>query len=209
MILFLKVIIDSADLKQAGLYEVTFVMQEEKDYYSYWSFLGYAATQETPPQNLQCSAQETPAEQEKKKTKKRNTINLQLEMKKQQAAAAQQQQESQQQQQQNAALANGAAAGMQDMLAQGIMGNPMTNFPNMMIGGAGQQLINQQMFMNSMMFGVPPAGGSQMPMGGNPCMQAQTIPNQGQSHQWCHNSFLNFILEGLLKICGKSSRQGY
>nr|XP_022323291.1 uncharacterized protein LOC111124597 isoform X5 [Crassostrea virginica] len=141
---------------------------------------GYAATQETPPQNLQCSAQETPAEQEKKKTKKRNTINLQLEMKKQQAAAAQQQQESQQQQQQNAALANGAAAGMQDMLAQGIMGNPMTNFPNMMIGGAGQQLINQQMFMNSMMFGVPSAGGSQMPMGGNPCMQAQTIPNQGQ-----------------------------
>lgn len=193
MILFLKVIIDSTDPNQAGLYEVTFVMQEEKDYYSYWSFLGYAATQETPPQNLQCPAPETPAEQEKKKTKKRNTINLQLEMKKQQqAAAAQQQQESQQQQQQqqqNAALANGAAAGMQDMLAQGIMGNPMTNFPNMMIGGAGQQLINQQMFMNSMMFGVPPAGGSQMPMGGNPCMQAQTIPNQGQSHQWCHRSF--------------------
>lgn len=170
-------------------------MQEVKDYFSNWSFLGYAATQETPPPSMAGSGQEAAVDQEqKKKTKKRNTINLQLDLKKQQqaaaAAAAQQQQESQQQQQQqNAALANGAA-GMQDMLAQGIVGNPMTNFPNMMLGGAGQQLINQQMFMNSMMFGVPPAGGSQMPMGGNPCMQAQTPFNQGQSHQWC----LRFIL---------------
>lgn len=173
-------------------------MQEVKDYFSNWSFLGYAATQETPPPSMAGSGQEAAVDQEqKKKTKKRNTINLQLDLKKQQqaaaAAAAQQQQESQQQQQQqqNAALANGAA-GMQDMLAQGIVGNPMTNFPNMMLGGAGQQLINQQMFMNSMMFGVPPAGGSQMPMGGNPCMQAQTPFNQGQSHQWC----LRFILSG-------------
>lgn len=169
-------------------------MQEVRDYFSNWSFLGYAATQETPPPSMAGSGQEPVVDQEqKKKTKKRNTINLQLDLKKQQqaaaAAAAQQQQESQQQQQQqNAALANGAA-GMQDMLAQGIVGNPMTNFPNMMLGGAGQQLINQQMFMNSMMFGVPPAGGSQMPMGGNPCMQAQTPFNQGQSHQWC----LHFI----------------
>lgn len=174
-------------------------MQEVKDYFSNWSFLGYAATQETPPPSMAGSGQEAAVDQEqKKKTKKRNTINLQLDLKKQQqaaaAAAAQQQQESQQQQQQqqqNAALANGAA-GMQDILAQGIVGNPMTNFPNMMLGGAGQQLINQQMFMNSMMFGVPPAGGSQMPMGGNPCMQAQTPFNQGQSHQWC----LRFILSG-------------
>lgn len=169
-------------------------MQEVRDYFSNWSFLGYAATQETPPPSMAGSGQEPVVDQEqKKKTKKRNTINLQLDLKKQQqaaaAAAAQQQQESQQQQQQqNAALANGAA-GMQDMFAQGIVGNPMTNFPNMMLGGAGQQLINQQMFMNSMMFGVPPAGGSQMPMGGNPCMQAQTPFNQGQSHQWC----LHFI----------------
>ncbi|XP_061183777.1 mucin-17-like isoform X2 [Saccostrea echinata] len=138
---------------------------------------GYAATQEVPPQGTSVPVSEAAAEQEKKKTKKRNTINLQLELKKQQAAAAQQQQQ-ENQQQQNAALATGAA-GMQDVLAQGIVGNPMTNFPNMMIGGAGQQLINQQMFMNSMMFGVPPAGGSQMPMGGNPCMQAQTHFTQG------------------------------
>lgn len=164
-----------------------YVIQEEMDYYSEWSFLGYAATHEVPPQGTPVPVSEATVEQEKKKTKKRNTINLQLELKKQQAAAAQQEN---QQQQQNAALATGAA-GMQDMLAQGIVGNPMTNFPNMMIGGAGQQLINQQMFMNSMMFGVPPAGGSQMPMGGNPCMQAQTQLTQGQRKMWFRSFFFH------------------
>jgi hypothetical protein len=181
-------------------------MQEGQDFYCDWSFLGYAATQEVPPQGTPVSVSEAAVEQEKKKTKKRNTINLQLELKKQQAAAAQQQEN--QQQQQNAALATGAA-GMQDMLAQGIVGNPMTNFPNMMIGGAGQQLINQQMYMNSMMFGVPPAGGSQMPMGGNPCMQAQAQLTQGQSKMW----FLSFIFHGKIVALSfffpKSGKEGF